>query len=130
MFALDTNTLIDYFKGAGRVAEHFLAISPREIAIPSIVLYELESGLSKSPQSIQRRKALDELVELVQILPFDKSSAHAAATIRVHLEQAGTPIGPLDTLIAGISQAYGVTLVTHNTQEFSRVPRLSLIDWF
>ena len=130
MFALDTNTLIDYFKGTGRVAEHLLATPPREIAIPSVVLYEMEYGLAKSSQPVQRRKAFDALLELVQVLPFDQTSAKAAANIRIHVEQAGTSIGPLDTLIAGIAQAHGATLVTHNTQEFSRVPHLPIIDWY
>ncbi len=130
MFALDTDTLIYYFKGMGGVAEHLLAIPPNEIAIPTIVLYELEFGLTKSSQPAQRRKALDALLEIVRVLPFEHMAAKAAADIRAHLERVGTSIGPLDTLIAGIARAHGATLVTHNTQEFSRIPHLPLVDWY
>ncbi len=46
-----------------------------------------------------------------------------------HLADLGTPIGPNDLLIAAITVANGLTLVTHNTKEFSRVPGLMLEDW-
>ena len=38
-------------------------------------------------------------------------------------------IGPNDLLIASIALANGLTLVTHNTREFSRIPGLKLEDW-
>jgi len=56
MYVLDTNTLIYYFKGMGRVAEQLLQQPPRDIAIPSVVLYELETGLAKSIAPEKRRK--------------------------------------------------------------------------
>ncbi|MEX2262005.1 MAG: type II toxin-antitoxin system VapC family toxin [Bryobacteraceae bacterium] len=130
MLALDSNTLIYYFKGVGRVAEHLQATPPREIGIPSIVLYELEVGLGRLGQREHRRRELAQLLQLVRILPFDESSARAAAGIRVRLETLGMPIGPLDTLIAGTALGHGAVLVTHNTGEFHRVPGLTVMDWF
>ena len=62
-------------------------------------------------------------------LPFDDAAASVYAIIRAHLESAGTPIGPYDLQIAAIALANGLTLVTHNTREFSRVPGLLLEDW-
>jgi tRNA(fMet)-specific endonuclease VapC len=49
--------------------------------------------------------------------------------IRADLARKGTPIGPYDLQIAAIALANNLTLVTHNTGEFSRVPNLQLIDW-
>jgi tRNA(fMet)-specific endonuclease VapC len=66
---------------------------------------------------------------VLQVLAFDDEAARFAARIRVRLERAGKSIGPPDTLIAGIAIRYGATLVTHNTAEFSRVPRLQATDW-
>lgn len=54
MFALDTNTLIYFFKGIGRVGEHLRNTPPREISVPSVVLYELEVGVALSPQRENR----------------------------------------------------------------------------
>lgn len=62
--------------------------------------------------------------------PFAKAEARAAALIRRDLEEAGTPIGTLDTLIAAAAVANRTTMVTYNTREFSRIPDLALNDWF
>ena len=130
MFVLDTNTLIYYFKGMGNVADNLLRHPPRDIAIPSIVLYELEVGLAKSKEPEKRRAQLETLVNLVTVLPLHAREARSAAMIRADLEAAGAPIGPMDTLIAGTTLANQGTLVTHNTKEFSRVNGLRLTDWF
>jgi tRNA(fMet)-specific endonuclease VapC len=130
MFALDTNTLIYFFKGVGDVAEHLLATAPAHIAIPTIVLYEIETGIAKSSHPQRRRDQLAQLLDAVTVLPFDRAAATEAASLRALLEGAGTPIGPLDTLIAGTALAHNATLVTHNAREFSRVPGLAVIDWY
>lgn len=130
MLALDTNTLVYYFKGIGRVADHLRAVSPRDIGIPMIVLYELEVGIARSRNPGKRRAALEQVLSVVHTLPFDERAARSAALVRADLEAAGTPIGPLDTLIAGTALANSATLVTHNTLEFSRVRGLQLLDWY
>ena len=48
MFALDTNTLIYFFKRLGRVKEHLAAVPPANVAVPSVVLYGLEIGIAQS----------------------------------------------------------------------------------
>ncbi|MDQ6958707.1 MAG: type II toxin-antitoxin system VapC family toxin [Mariprofundaceae bacterium] len=130
MYILDTNTLIYYFKGMGNVANKLLQYPPRDIAIPSIVLYELEVGLAKSTEPEKRRQQLETLTGLIAILPLGAKEAQSAGIIRAVLEKAGTPIGPMDTLIAGTALANQGTLVTHNTKEFSRVDELRIIDWY
>ncbi len=129
MFVLDTNTLIDFFKGRGRVAERLLAQPPSRIAIPTLVLYELEVGIAKSSSPNRRRTQLGELLDTVALLPFDRQAAGVAASIRAELEAAGCPIGPMDTLIAGTAAAHGAALVTRNTSEFARVDRLFVENW-
>jgi tRNA(fMet)-specific endonuclease VapC len=130
MFVLDTNTLIYFFKGQGRVAERLLGVSPREIGIPAVVLYELELGIARSGQPRKRRGQLDALLSAVSILPFDREAARLAAELRAKLESAGKPMGPMDALIAGTAIAAKGVLVTHNTGEFARVKGLRLADWY
>ena len=129
MFAIDTNSLIYFFKGMGRVADRLLATAPVEIGIPTVVLYELEVGIAKSSSPTKRRAQLQNLLRCVYLLPFDRSAAESSARVRAGLEQAGTPIGPMDTLIAGTALAAGAVLVSHNVQEFRRVPGLQVVDW-
>ena len=130
MFALDTNSLTYFFKGIGRVGERLRRTAPGEVSIPSVVVYELEVGISRSPQPERRRRALASLLEAVSVLPLDAAAARAAAQLRRTLEQAGTPIGPFDTLIAGTALAHSAILVTHNLREFGRVRGLRVVDWY
>ena len=130
MFALDTNTLIYYFKGMGHVADQLLATPPKDIALPAVVLFELEVGLAKSKTPQKRREQMESLVSLIQILPFGIEEAKAAAHIRSELERQGRPIGPFDNLIAGTALARQATLVTHNTREFEKIKGLQIQDWY
>lgn len=130
MWVLDTNTLIYFFKGEGQVAEQLLAHTPKDIGIPSIVLYELQVGIAKSSSPDKRTRQLAELTKVVQALPFHQREATAAAHIRATLEREGQPIGPYDTLIAGTALAHGAILVSRNTREFSRIQDLRVEDWY
>ena len=130
MYVLDTNTLIYFFKGLGAVAEILLAKTPKEIAIPSIVLFELEVGIAKSTSPQKRKQQLKELESIIQILPFGYSEALAAASIRTALEKQGQWIGPYDILIAATALSNKGILVTHNTKEFARVKGLLREDWY
>ena len=130
MYALDTNTLIYFFEGEGRVATRLLGVAPSDVAVPAIVLYELHVGIAKSNSPERRRRQLQEMMDVVTTLAFDDSVAMEAAAIRASLEAAGNPIGPLDNLVAGTARANGAVLVTRNLQEFSRVDGLRLEDWY
>ncbi len=130
MFALDTNTLIYYFKDMGNVSVNLLQLSPKDIGIPSIVVYELEVGIAKSTSPEKRTEQLKTLLSAVTVLPFAEADAQRAAVIRVDLEKQGQPIGPYDVLIAAIALTNNATLVTRNFTEFSRVQNLQIVDWF
>jgi tRNA(fMet)-specific endonuclease VapC len=130
MYVLDTNTLIYYFKGQGQVAQNMAAKSPQDIVISTIVLFELQVGIAKSTAPEKRTQQLQQLLSRVNLVPFDRDAALAAATIRAQLEQQGTPIGPIDVLIAGVAASLQATIVTRNVGEFSRVVGLSIVDWY
>ena len=130
MYILDTNTLIYFFKGIGNVANILLSKSPKDISIPSTTLYEIEVGIAKSNNPEKRKKQLESLISRICITPFGANEAEVAAMIRADLENKGKPIGPYDTLIAGIALSNNATLVTHNTKEFERVNGLTIEDWY
>lgn len=94
------------------------------------MVFELETGLAKSVDPTRRRAQFDRFCRSVSILPFDADAARKAALLRAHLEREGTPIGPMDTLIAGTALATGGTLVTRNLREFGRIPGLASEDWY
>ncbi|MCC3454905.1 type II toxin-antitoxin system VapC family toxin [Microcoleus sp. PH2017_08_TRC_O_A] len=130
MYVLDTNTLIYYFKGQGQVAQNIANVSPQEIVISAIVIFELQVGIAKSNSPAKRTQQLQQLLSRVSVIAFDRDAALAAAIIRAQLEQQGTPIGPIDVLIAGTAVALQGTLVTHNVKEFSRISGLAIADWY
>jgi len=130
MFVLDTNTLIYFFKGEGRVAEHLWATHPHEIAVPAVVLYELHVGIAKSTHPEKRLMQLRQFLGCTRVLHFGQSEAECAARIRADLELRGEGIGPMDTLIAGTALAHQGTLITRNLREFERIANLPVQSWY
>jgi tRNA(fMet)-specific endonuclease VapC len=125
---LDANTLIHYLRGHPAVVARLQSAPPRQIAIPSIVTYEIEYGTLKIGAS-RRREIVSRLLASIQHVPFDDEAALESARIRVDLEARGLLIGPMDLLIAGTAVSRGAVLVTNNTKEFSRIKGLRLSDW-
>lgn len=130
MYLLDTNTLIYFFKQQGQVAMHLKSTPASQVAIPSIVLFELEYGLLRSTKPAIQRQGISDVMRAYRVLDMDYACAKAAALVRHTLEVAGTPIGHCDQLIAGMSLAHQCTLITRNTREFSRVQGLTVENWF
>lgn len=129
MFLLDTNTLIAFFKGTDAVGSHLTRVPPSQVGVPSVVVYELETGIAKSAEPHKRRHQLDRFLSTVTIVAFGHAEAVEAGRLRARLEKAGTPIGPIDLLIAGTVLAHSATLVTRNLREFQRVPDLRVVSW-
>lgn len=130
MYVIDTNTLIYFFKGRESVSRKLLSIPPKEIGIPSVVVYELEVGIAKSKAPRKRLKQLEEMLSIITVLPFTVKEARSSAMIRAQLERKGLPIGPIDMLIAGTALAHQAILVTHNGKEFTRIDKLQVEDWY
>ena len=85
------------------------------------------------PESSTGSKALtdkvDDLFASLPVLSLDAGTDYTYAEIRRQLEQAGTPIGPNDLLIAAHALESGLTLVTDNAGEFGRVAGLQVENW-
>ena len=100
---------------------------PRETGIPVIVAAKLWTGVKKSKTNHPQHSArLQAFLDLFWIADFDIEAALHYAEIRAALEAAGTPIGPLDLLIAAQARSLGATLVTANACEFERVEGLKV----
>ena len=99
------------------------------ICISSVTYAELVHGVEKSNAIEKNRVALTLLLANIEIMNFDSLAAESYGKIRADLEKAGTPIGPLDMMIAGHAKALGYTVVTNNTKEFERVKGLKLENW-
>jgi tRNA(fMet)-specific endonuclease VapC len=127
---LDTNACIRYLNGKSTsLKERIDRAKPSDILVCAVVKAELFYGAAKSNDPARTLANQLRFLAAFLSLPFDDRCAEAYARIRASLSAAGTPIGPNDLMIAAIAVANDVTLVTHNTSEFSRVPGLRIEDW-
>jgi tRNA(fMet)-specific endonuclease VapC len=128
-FMLDTNICIYAIKRRpAAVVAALRAHALAGIGVSIITVCELEYGAAKSG-SARNVAALQQFLAPLEIAEFDRSASRTYGTLRAQLEAAGKPIGPLDMQIAAHALALGVTLVSHNTREFERVPGLLLANW-
>ena len=129
-YLLDTNICVYLIKQRPKeVLERFMQLSPKDVAISVITLFELQYGVEKSRYKQRSEEALAKFLLPLNIIDFDRSSAMEAASIRAQLEEEGTPIGAYDLLIAGLARSRDMTLVTNNTKEFERIAGLKVENW-
>jgi len=130
MYLLDTNICAYLMRGSyPSLNRKVLSIPPSELAISSVTLFELEYGAAKANWGSKRLEDLHFFLSAFQVIPFTEYDAVVTGRIRAELVKAGQPIGSYDIQIAGQGVARDITVVTHNTGEFSRVPGITLEDW-
>ena len=127
-YLLDANAVIALLNDTiSKTARRARQERPGDVAVSAIVAHELFYGAFRSRRAAQNVALINTLLFIV--LEFDKEDAKEAGKVRALLASRGTPIGPYDVLIAGQAVARDMILITHNTQEFARVPGLRFEDW-
>lgn len=127
---LDTDTCIGLIRRRSPAALRRLrSRSVGQVGVSSITLSELAFGAARSSDPERCRAALEEFLLPLELAHYGEDAAFAYGSVRAALASSGTPIGPVDTLIAAHAVALGVTLVTRNRREFERVPELRVDDW-
>ena len=130
---LDTNAWIQFLKpgqAAGQsIANRLSELEEGDVLLCAVVKAELWHGAEKYSLREVRLARLAEVFGRYRSLPFDDAAARHYAVIRHELESRGLLIGPNDLKIAAICLAHRLTLVSSNTEEFSRVPGLRVEDW-
>jgi len=131
-YMLDTDTciyLINRRLGYERVLSRMNGLRYGDVYLSSISLAELLYGIAKSQHQDKNRDRLEGFLARFDERDFDERAARAYGVIRAQLESQGTPIGPLDTLLAAHALSLGATMVTNNGREFSRVSGLVVENW-
>ena len=129
-YMLDTNICIYAIKHKPeKVFQKLQKVDPAEVCVSSVTYAELVHGVEKSAAIEKNRLALSMLFANIEILDFDVAAADHYGKIRAELEKKGTPIGPLDMMIAGHARSLGLIIVTNNVKEFSRVEDLLIENW-
>lgn len=128
-YLLDTNILSDLIRNPfGPVAQRIEAVGAKAVCTSIIVAAELRYRCAKkgSPR-LQAR--VEDILATIPVLPLEVPADADYGRQRAQLEASGQPIGGNDLLIAAHALALGLTLVTHNTREFSRIVGLQVEDW-
>ncbi|SNS68763.1 tRNA(fMet)-specific endonuclease VapC [Sphingomonas laterariae] len=127
IYSLDANSVIALLKGHEKLWKNLERHNPLDCVISTVVMHELYYGASRS---VRVKENLDRIAALrFEVVDFEREDARVSGEVRAVLASAGTPIGPLDTLIAGQAVARGFTVVTRNLREFSRVDGLASENW-
>ena len=116
-------------RSSDQLLQRFAKLTSEQVFLSPVVRGELETGYLKGDRAPARRVAIDYIVQSTQHLTIDQDEALRYAKLRTALETAGTPIGRNDTWIAAEALHHGLTIVTDNTQEFKRVPKLKVENW-
>ena len=128
-YLLDSNACIAWMKNNQPIVKRILQAGEGCVWICAPVKAELWFGACNSQRIENNQALLLRFFADVPSLPFDDRAAQACGEIRAQLKRLGMPIGPYDLQIAAIARVHGLTLVTHNTREFCRVPKLVVEDW-
>jgi tRNA(fMet)-specific endonuclease VapC len=128
-FLLDTDTCIYALKRNVGVLRRLLAQNRDDVAISVITEAELRTGAAKSSSPVKTLRFVENFMRPLAILELTSQDAIAYARVRARLERAGTPIGPLDTIIAAQAVARELTLVSNNVRESRRVSGLRVENW-
>jgi len=128
-FLLDTNILSDLVRHPqGLVAARISVVGEDAVCTSIIIAAELRFGAAKSGSG-KLVDRVDLILSALEILPLEAPVDRQYANIRHHLTRLGTPIGPNDLFIAAHALSVGLTVVTANAGEFSRVPGLKVENW-
>jgi tRNA(fMet)-specific endonuclease VapC len=128
-YLLDTDICIFALRRHARVLAHVTAHARSQVALSALTEAELRVGVAKSATPTRNLRLLELFLAPIAVLDFASADAVSYAHVRAKLERAGTPIGPIDTLLAAQAVGRGLTLVTNNEREFRRVAGLKLENW-
>jgi tRNA(fMet)-specific endonuclease VapC len=136
-YLLDTDHCIAYLQASHSahtsVSARVAAVFPGDLRVSLFSAMELAEGPwhSQTPQGFQKaRSTLYTFLGSVPLIGITHLTIEEFGRVRADLRQRNQLIGDLDVAIAVTALTHGLTLVTHNTAHFSRIPGLVLEDWY
>ena len=129
-YMLDTNICIGLIRQKPeKLIQRLTRCKPGDVGVSSITVAELAYGANKSNQIEQNLSALEQFLLPIEVADFDQLASATYGMVRAFLEHEGKMIGSMDMLIGVHALSLGVILVTNNTHEFQRIPKLKIEDW-
>ena len=127
-FLLDTNICSEHLRKPAGLSHRFIQHAGR-LSIPTIVLGELLAWAYRRPNPDVLLRLIEELQADIHVLPYDEACAQQFGRLRGALIRQGTSVSTVDLMIASVAIVHDLTVVTHNTADFQRIPGIRLADW-
>jgi tRNA(fMet)-specific endonuclease VapC len=127
-FLLDTDICSVHLKAPGILANRFLQYMGR-LNVSAITMSELYDWALRTHASPRRLLGIGDLLNDVTVLDVDLAIARKYGELQASFRDIGQPAPELDLLIASTALIHGLTLVTHNVQDFVHIPSLQIVDW-
>ena len=129
-YMLDTNICSYVLRSRPpSVKARFDEAGPGALTVSTVVLAELFYGAARHPSSAAIRREIGDLVSRLTVIPWDEAAAEHYGLLRAALEQAGTPLGAMDMMIAAHALSLGATLASNDVRHFDRVEGLLVANW-
>jgi len=123
---IDTDVLIDFLRGKKEAVEKIRKLEEEfDLATTTINVFELYFGAYKTNKE-KNVKAVNDLVERMEVFGLSKKSAEIAGRMMAVLERKGMEIGIRDTMVAGIAIENDVALLTRNLKHYKRLEEFGL----
>jgi tRNA(fMet)-specific endonuclease VapC len=129
-YLLDTDTFVYIRRGRPVQARaRFDRLEPGEAVLSVIAYGELAYGIEKKGVGAEPWHVLEELIQIIRVVPLPMEAANVYGSIRAMLAKKGETIGSNDLWIAAHAKLMNLILVTNNEREFRRVPGLKIENW-
>jgi tRNA(fMet)-specific endonuclease VapC len=128
IFLLDTDICSAHMRRPAKLAHRFIQYAG-QLSISTVTLGELLSGAHNHPNPARILNAIADLRSGVDILDFDTACAEKFGAVRGYMLRKGFAASTADLQIASTALMHDLTLVTHNTADYFRIPNLRLDDW-
>lgn len=126
MFCLDTNIIIDFFRGDEKLKSK---LDQGAFCITPIILAELFKGAHLAKQKDAALKLIHEFSNRVTMLEFDEEACEIFGNKFAELSKKGTQTQEADLIIASIAMAHNASIVTRNQKDFEKIPGLTVVKW-
>lgn len=127
-FLIDTDTCSAYLKNNQlddtRVMLHYGGPHVSVVTVGELLVWGLRA---KAPAA--RLSGVRDFLETLTIMEATLPVAETFGSIRARLLDRGLPVGGMDLLNAATALVHYLTLVTHNIQDYTHIPGLTLVDW-
>jgi len=128
-YLLDTNTVSFHIRQSSAILQRRLKRLPvSAVGLSVVTEMEIRYGLARNP-ALRIAPLVEAFLAGITILPLTSDVARPYARIRAELDAKGTPIGPMDLMIASHAVALGAMLITTDLEDFRRVSGLRCENW-